>query len=313
MKVIEIKNGKTKPPSPRRQNQVLNTIKHPQDISLWKSTRTESPFLPFNEPNSFNDCIFIDQKYNDQLFFFNQVDSNMEMFDNVVLKRVIVQPTKKSRRVGPHKSKSKSTTNKKKSCLKNNKFRSVSTQLRKGSTKLDNDGTNIQQKHLFYTNEYPKNYPFINIDASIPNVTWKLTKNCSHIISNRLLSGYSSYSGNNQRYKLHDESSSMSASHIELLYHLTRILLLTSKIIRPEVLDCVTYILTIMELPINYYKYRNLNTDLLITKKTQMFVLSSTEDQCSYFETCLGGFTLKIVKLLTHILYLFVILTLWQH
>ena len=40
-----------------------------------------------------------------------------------------------------------------------------------------------------------------------------------------------------------------------------------------------------MELLTNYHKNRNLNTDLLFTKKTQMFVKSSTKDQCSHFET----------------------------
>ena len=45
--------------------------------------------------------------------------------------------------------------------------------------------------------------------------------------------------------------------------------------------------LTMMELPTNYHKNRNLNTDLLFTMKTQMFVLSPTEDLCSHFETLL--------------------------
>ena len=42
-----------------------------------------------------------------------------------------------------------------------------------------------------------------------------------------------------------------------------------------------------MELQTNYHKNRNLNTDLLFTKKTQMFVLSSTEEWCFHFETLL--------------------------
>ena len=93
----------------------------------------------------------MNQKYNDRLCCLNQVDLNNDMFDDVLLKRVIVQPTEKPRSVCPHKSKSKTITNKKKLRLKNNKFRSESTQLREGSTKPDNDATNIQQKHLFYT------------------------------------------------------------------------------------------------------------------------------------------------------------------
>ena len=40
-----------------------------------------------------------------------------------------------------------------------------------------------------------------------------------------------------------------------------------------------------MGLPTNYCKNRNLNTGLLFTKKTQMFVLSPKKDQCAHFET----------------------------
>ena len=151
-------------------------------------------------------------------------------------------------------------------------------QLCNGSTEPDSDGTKILQHHIFYTNKDPKNYPFIDINTSIPIVTWKLTESRSHIISNRLLSSYSSYSGNNQRSKLDGESSSIPVNHIELFYRLIGKLLLTSKITRLDVLDCVTYVLTMMELPTNYCKNRNLNTNLLFTKKTQMFVLSPTED-----------------------------------
>ena len=113
-----VTHEKTKPPSLCRQNRMLNAIKHCQNISLWKSTRIEPPFLPFDKPNSYNDCVFIDQKYNGQLSFINQVDLNTDMFDAVLLKKVVVQSTKKTRNVGPHKLKSKTTMNKKKSHLK---------------------------------------------------------------------------------------------------------------------------------------------------------------------------------------------------
>ena len=103
LKVNGIKNKKTKPPSPPRRNLILNAIKHRPDISLWKSTKIEPPFLPFNEPNSCNDCIFMDQQYNDQLCFLNQVDLNTDVFDDMLFKRVVAQPTEKPRSVGPHK------------------------------------------------------------------------------------------------------------------------------------------------------------------------------------------------------------------
>ena len=119
MKVKEIKNRKTNPQSPCKQNLILHAIKHRQDISLQKSTRIEPPSLPFDEPNSYNECIFIGRKYNDQLYFLNQVDSNTDLLDDVLLKRVVVQPTEKPRSVGPHKLKLEKIRNKRKSSLKN--------------------------------------------------------------------------------------------------------------------------------------------------------------------------------------------------
>ena len=167
-------------------NQICHAIKHCQNIYLWKSTRIEPSFLPFDEPNSCNDCIFMDQKYYNWFHFLNQADSSTDLFDKVLFERVVVRPTDKPRSVGSHKS--KTTMNKNKSRLKDKKFRSVITQLHEGSIEPNSYGTNILQKHLFYKNKDPKNYPFIDIGTSILNITWKLTKNHSHIISDRLFS-----------------------------------------------------------------------------------------------------------------------------
>ena len=133
---------------------------------------------------------------------------------------------------------------------------------------------NILQQHLFYTDKDPKNYLFINIGISLPIITWKLTKNCSYIIRNGLLSSYSFYSGNNQRSKLDVESSCIPVNCIELFYRLIRRLLFTSETTRPDVIDCVTYILIMIELPTNSCKNRNLNTDLLFTKKTHICIVT---------------------------------------
>ena len=73
--------------------------------------------------------------------------------------------------------------------------------------------------------------------------------------------------------------------HIDLFYHFIGRLLFTNKVAKLYILDCVTYVLTMMELPTNYYKNRNLNIDLLLTKKIQIFVLSPTEDRHTHFET----------------------------
>ena len=85
--------------------------------------------------------------------------------------------------------------------------------------------------------------------------------------------------------KLDVESSSILVKDIELLYCLIGRLLFTSKISRPDILDYVTYLLTMMELPTKYCMNRNFNTDLLFTKKILMFALPSTEDQCTHFKT----------------------------
>ena len=112
----------------------------------------------------------------------------------------------------------------------------------------------------------------------LPIVTQKLTKHFSNIISNKLLSGCSSNFGNNQRFKLNVEPSSTPVKDIELLCCLIGRLLFTGEITRPDVQACVIYVLTMIKLPTNYYKDRNLNTDILFVKKTHMFVLSSAED-----------------------------------
>ena len=58
-----------------------------------------------------------------------------------------------------------------------------------------------------------------------------------------------------------------------------------SKITGPSVQDYVTSLLKTMELPVNYYKNGNSNTDILSMKKIWMFVLSSPKDQYTHFKT----------------------------
>ena len=193
--------------------------------------------------------------------------------------------TKKSRNVGPHKSKSKKTTSKKKSHLKTKKFRSVSTQLWGGSADPSSDKKNILQQRPIYTSNNMKNYSFIDTGTSIPTIAWELTKKCSHIISDISIPSCSPHSGNNQRFKLDAESPNMSEKDIELLYCLIWRLLFTGKITVLDVQACVIYILTRVELSTNYHNGRHLNIDILFVKKIQIFVLSSVEDRCTHFKT----------------------------
>ena len=59
----------------------------------------------------------------------------------------------------------------------------------------------------------------------------------------------------------------MSEKDIGLLHRLIERLLFSSKIIRPDVLACVSYIITRMESPTNYHKDEHMNVDVLFVKK----------------------------------------------
>ena len=90
----------------------------------------------------------------------------------MLLTKVVVQPTKKPRSIGPHKLISKENGNKKKSHLENKKFRSANKSIYWIHIDPDNDGDNVPQQHLLFTNEDKRNYPLINSDTYIPIVTW---------------------------------------------------------------------------------------------------------------------------------------------
>ena len=77
------------------------------------------------------------------MMFLNQDNLNNDLLDNVILQQIVMQPTKKPRNVDPHKLRSKTTTYKKKSCIKNKKFRSASTQLCRGFTEPNRYGVNL--------------------------------------------------------------------------------------------------------------------------------------------------------------------------
>ena len=181
------KKGNAETPSPCWQYLMLHATKHCHNTSLQNSTRMLPSFLPLDEQNLCNDYIFMNLEYNNQLCFLNQVNSDTDMLDNVILHQVVIQPTKKPRNVSPHKLKSKTTIYKKKSYIKNKKLRSASTQLHRGSTEPNTNGINLLQHNLFYTNKALKNHTFIGVGTYTPIVTWKLTKNYSPIISDRPL------------------------------------------------------------------------------------------------------------------------------
>ena len=84
------KTERIKTSYPCRGNLILHAINLCQHISLFRSTRIKLYFLPFDEPKLCNDHILMDPKYNDRLYFLNQIDLNTNLLDNVLLKKVSV-------------------------------------------------------------------------------------------------------------------------------------------------------------------------------------------------------------------------------
>ena len=112
---------------------------------------------------------------------------------------------------------------------------------------FDSDDNYVPLQHLLYTNKDNRNHPLMNTGASILIITWKLTKNQSHIISEISIPGRLPNSGFSQRFKLNANTPNMSGKDIGLLYRLIKRFVLTSKITRLDVLTCVSYIITRME------------------------------------------------------------------
>ena len=82
-----------------------------QDDSIRRSTRFKPSLLHFNKFDMNNNHSSVNSTYNDHSilnfrlqFTPNQVDFPTDLLDKVVLTKVVMQPTKKPRIVGPHKS-----------------------------------------------------------------------------------------------------------------------------------------------------------------------------------------------------------------
>ena len=96
-----------------------------QDATLQEYAEVKPPFLPYGEPDLCNDYILKDPDYIDRFCInfpchcvLNQVDSDTDLLDDVILTKDVLRPTKKPRSVGSHKSKLEKTTSRKKSRLK---------------------------------------------------------------------------------------------------------------------------------------------------------------------------------------------------
>ena len=147
-----------------------------------------------------------------------QVDLNTNLLDKMILTDIITRPIKKPRSVGPHKLISKKIDNNKKAHLENKKFRSVNKSLYGIHLDPDNDDDNVLHQSLLFTNENKTNYSSTNNNMYIPIVTWKNTKNQSHIISDISTPGRLPHSGSSQRFVLNTNSTSMLEKDIGLLH-----------------------------------------------------------------------------------------------
>ena len=91
---------------------MIRAINLCQDATLCGSTKMKPPFLHFDEPNLCNDYILRDPECINRFCIIlpchcvlNQVDLDTSLLDNTILTTVVLQPIKKPRSVGPHKSK----------------------------------------------------------------------------------------------------------------------------------------------------------------------------------------------------------------
>ena len=89
---------------------MLCSLNHCQNITVPKNTKLKSPLLPFNELNMDNGDLSTNSIYDNysNINFplhhaLNQVDLNTDLLDKEILTEVVLQPTKKTRTVGPHK------------------------------------------------------------------------------------------------------------------------------------------------------------------------------------------------------------------
>ena len=115
---------------------MIRAIHRRQVAKHLESIKMSQHIFPYDEPDLYNDYIIKELDYMDR-FCINfprhcvlghiLLDSNL--LNNLIPWKKVVQPTKKPRSVGPHKSKSKKTTSNKKTRQKSKKSRSVTIQL----------------------------------------------------------------------------------------------------------------------------------------------------------------------------------------
>ena len=133
--VLKVKTrtmGEYKVPPPRRRYRMIRAISPPKDAKLWKIIDISQSLLLPEESDLCNDFISKGPDYFGRFCIhfpqhcvFGHILLCSHLLDNVDSWKEVVQPIKKPRSVGLHKSKPKKTTSKKKTNQKNKKSRSV--------------------------------------------------------------------------------------------------------------------------------------------------------------------------------------------
>ena len=196
----------------------------------------------------------------------NQVDSNTNLLDKVILTEVVLRPTKKPRSVGPHKSILKKNGNNRKSRVKNKKFRSV-CKLLYGITADQNSNDSLKPpRHLLYKSKEKNKYPLMNTSTLIPIVSRKITKKLLYIISNISIPGRLPHYGYSHKFELNTDLPSMSDKDKRLLYSLIERLLFIREITASDIYACLSYIITRMESSTLCHENGYLQVDVLSVK-----------------------------------------------
>ena len=104
---------------------MLHAINLYQNTTLRGSTKMKPPLLLFDEPNLCNDYILRDSEYIDCFcinfpchYVLNQVHLDTNFLDNVILTKVILRPTEKTKECRSTEIEIEENNKKKKSCQK---------------------------------------------------------------------------------------------------------------------------------------------------------------------------------------------------
>ena len=109
----------TKFPPPCRQDQIMRAIHRRQVTEHLESIEVSQHILPYDELDLYNDYVSKEPDYMDHFCInflrhcvLGHILSDSDPLGNLGSWKEVVQPTKKRRSVGPHKSKPKKTTRK---------------------------------------------------------------------------------------------------------------------------------------------------------------------------------------------------------